>query len=190
MVMLPPHDPVTDRWPHRLEEALPGVTVLRPAAGDETSAALSEADAAYGTLPADLLARAPRLRWLQAPQAGPPPGFYYPALVQHPVSVTNMRDTYTDHVAAHTLALILAVARQLPRYIRDQAQGGWEPDWRPEAVIPLAESRAPRRDGCWPRSAPTSWEWTPASPPLHAGSPGFIRPSTSTACCPPRTSSC
>ncbi|MEV0353327.1 D-2-hydroxyacid dehydrogenase [Nonomuraea sp. NPDC050680] len=142
LVLLPPHDPATAGWRARLEQAVPGLVVLEPETPTEAAQALAEADAAYGTLPADLLAHAGRLRWLQAPQAGPPPAFYHPALVAHRVQVTNMRDTYTDHVAAHTLALVLALARDLPRYAREQARGRWAPDWDPGAVLPLGEATA------------------------------------------------
>ncbi|MEV6158123.1 D-2-hydroxyacid dehydrogenase [Nonomuraea sp. NPDC052129] len=142
LVLLPPHDPATAGWQARLEQAVPGLVVLEPETPAEAARALAEADAAYGTLPADLLAHAGRLRWLQAPQAGPPPAFYHPALVAHPVQVTNMRDTYTDHVAAHTLALVLALARDLPRYAREQARAHWAPDWDPGAVLPMSEATA------------------------------------------------
>ena len=104
--------------------------------------ALRTADAAYGVLPAELLRPAERLRWLQAPQAGPDRGFYHQALVEHPVQVTNMRDTYTDHVATHTVALVLAVGRGLPRYVRDQERARWAPDREPGAVLALAEATA------------------------------------------------
>ncbi|WP_433432312.1 D-2-hydroxyacid dehydrogenase [Nonomuraea sp. CA-141351] len=142
LVLLPPHDPDTAGWRARLEQAVPELVVLEPGTLSEAAQALAEADAAYGTLPPDLLAHAGRLRWLQAPQAGPPPGFYHPALVAHPVQVTNMRDTYTDHVAAHALALVLALARGLPRYAREQARAHWAPDWDPGAVLSLAEATA------------------------------------------------
>lgn len=142
LVMVPPHQDGTATWPERLARAVPDLRVLRPETDEETRAALPEADAAYGALPEDLLAHAERLRWLQAPQAGPPPGFYHPALIAHPVEVTNMRDTYTDHVATHTMALVLALARGLPRYVREQQQSNWAPDWNPDSVLALAESQA------------------------------------------------
>ncbi|WP_405063884.1 D-2-hydroxyacid dehydrogenase [Kribbella sp. NBC_01505] len=138
--MVPPQDAENADWPGRLEAALPGVRVLRPE-GD-AGEVIAQADAAYGVLPEELLAHAARLRWLQAPQAGPAPEFYYPALVEHPVTVTNMRDTYTDHVAAHTLALVLAMARGLPRYLEDQQTAQWAPDWDPGSVLPLGEASA------------------------------------------------
>ena len=39
----------------------------------------------------DLLLKATKLRWLQAPQAAPPAGYYYPELIAHSVVVTNFR---------------------------------------------------------------------------------------------------
>ncbi|MFF1695515.1 D-2-hydroxyacid dehydrogenase [Streptomyces sp. NPDC058257] len=142
LVMVPPLSPETRAWPDRLGKSVPGITVLCPEDPAAVHAALARADAAYGTLTPELLGAARRLRWLQAAQAGPPPGFYHADLVRHPAQVTNMRDTYTDHVAAHTLALVLALARQLPRYVREQAAGNWAPDWSDGAVVPLAEARA------------------------------------------------
>ena len=142
LVMVPPLSAEARSWPDRLVETVPGIKVLCPHGPRDVTAALVRADAAYGTLTPELLGSADRLRWLQAPQAGPPPGFYHPALVRHPVEVTNMRDTYTDHVAAHTMALVLALARQLPRYVREQAAANWAPDWSDGAVVPLGEARA------------------------------------------------
>ncbi|TDD42501.1 D-2-hydroxyacid dehydrogenase, partial [Kribbella antibiotica] len=139
LVMLPELAAETADWPGRLEAAAPGLRVVAPG---EAADAIAEADAAYGVLPEELLGRATRLRWLQAPQAGPAPDFYYPALVEHPVTVTNMRDTYTDHVAAHTLALVLAMARGLPRYVLDQQAVRWAPDWDPGSVLALSEANA------------------------------------------------
>jgi phosphoglycerate dehydrogenase-like enzyme len=142
LVFVPPLQDETESWPERLRREVPGIEVLRPETPEETVEALKRADAAYGTLPEDLLKHAERLRWLQAPQAGPPPGFYHPALIEHPVQVTNMRDTYTDHVATHALTLVLALARGLPRYVRAQERSEWAPDWDPGSVIPLAEVTA------------------------------------------------
>jgi len=86
---------------------------------------LPQADGAFGTLDPQLLARAGRLAWLQAPQAAPPAGYFFPALVAHPVQVTNFRGIYNDHVALHALAMLLALARGLPRYLRQQARAEW-----------------------------------------------------------------
>ena len=141
LVLVPPQSDSTADWPKQLMSAIPGLEVLRPSV-EGAAQALRTADAAYGVLPAELLAETTRLRWLQAEQAGPPAGFYYPELVAHPVQVTNMRATYTDHVAEHTLAMVLALTRGLTRYIRDQQHAEWKPDWTPESMFPLSEATA------------------------------------------------
>lgn len=126
IVLLPPG--IQDHWPAAIRSAVPGVRVSvcdDPAlAGDE----IADADAAYGTIPPDLLSRAARLQWLQAPQAGPPAGWYYPALVEHPAIVTNFRGIYNDHLSAHILAFVLAFSRGLHRYLPAQTRAEWNPD--------------------------------------------------------------
>ncbi|HEY3714419.1 MAG TPA: D-2-hydroxyacid dehydrogenase [Jatrophihabitantaceae bacterium] len=108
----------------RLADELPDVDVVVAEDARAAAAALAGAEAAYGTLTPSLLAAAPALRWLQAPQAGPPPEFYFAELVAHPVVVTNLRDTYTDHVATHAVAMLLALARNIPTYARART---WAP---------------------------------------------------------------
>ena len=126
MVILPPG--FQHQWPELIREAVPGVEVVVrpdvPSARDE----IADADAAYGTIPAELLARAQRLRWLQAPAAGPPAGWYYPELVAHPVQVTNFREIYNDHLGAHIMAFVLAFSRGMHVYVRRQARHEWNPD--------------------------------------------------------------
>jgi phosphoglycerate dehydrogenase-like enzyme len=140
IVMLPPQSEQTERWAAKLAEEVPGVTVSRPADERAAAAELADADAAYGTLPPGLLRHAPGLRWLQAPQAGPPAGYFYPELRDHPVQVTNLRATYTDHVATHAVAMVLALARGLPRYAAQQARREWRPYWDPAEVLHLPEA--------------------------------------------------
>jgi phosphoglycerate dehydrogenase-like enzyme len=107
---------------------------------------LSNADAAFGTLPPDLLRLADRLRWLQAPAAAPPAGYYYPELIDHPVVVTNFRGIYNDHIAAHIMAFILAFARGLHRYIPQQLRREWRP--APSGTYPLPISLTPWSQVC------------------------------------------
>ena len=76
---------------------------------------------------ATLLRQATRLRWLQAPQAAPPAGYYYPELVAHPVVVTNFREIYNDHIAAHIMAFVLAFARGLHYYLPQQQKREYRP---------------------------------------------------------------
>src|SRR5271165_1932816 len=108
----------------------------------QAAAAIVTAEAAFGTLPANLLAKAQRLRWLQAPQAAPPAGYYYSELVSHPLTVTNFREIYNDHISAHILAFVLAFARGLHVFIPQQLRREWKKPPEDEGVVSLPGSTA------------------------------------------------
>src|SRR5216110_1438293 len=112
LLMLPPQSDKTRAWSKRLQEAAPSLTVVVAETDADAARAIGNADAAFGTMPDALLAKAGRLRWLQAPQAAPPAGYYTPALIAHPVVVTNFREIYNDTIGAHIMAFVLAFARE------------------------------------------------------------------------------
>jgi phosphoglycerate dehydrogenase-like enzyme len=142
LLMLPPQTAQTRDWGARVAGALPGLRVL--VAEDEAEAVrvVGTAEAAFGVLPPEVLRQAARLRWLQAPQAAPPAGYYYAELIAHPVVVTNFREIYNDHIASHVMAFVLAFARGLHYYLPRQ----WRREWRPEpldtGVVHLSEATA------------------------------------------------
>jgi phosphoglycerate dehydrogenase-like enzyme len=140
LLMLPPQSVKTREWGARVAAALPELNVV--VAEDEAHAAkvIGAAEAAFGVLPAALVRQAARLRWLQAPQAAPPAGYYYPELVAHPVVVTNFREIYNDHIAAHIMAFVLAFARGLHYYLPRQAQRQWRPEPHDTGVVHLPEA--------------------------------------------------
>ena len=142
LLMLPPQTATTRAWASRLAGALRDLSVV--VAEDEPHAAriLADADAAFGTITPALLRGATRLRWLQAPQAAPPAGYYYPELIAHPVVVTNFREIYNDHIGAHILAFVLAFARGLHHYVPLQLQRVWKPRPFDSGVIHLPEATA------------------------------------------------
>src|SRR5437660_9978612 len=139
LLMLPPQEAKTREWAARVKSGVPGLEVIVAEDAPAARAAIARADCAFGTLPPDLLAQATRLSWLQAPQAAPPAGYYYPALVQHPVVVTNFREIYNDHIAAHIMAFVLAFARDLHRYLPQQARRDWKPSPLDTGVVALTE---------------------------------------------------
>ncbi len=141
-VFLPPVTATIRAWARELAQAVPELAVVVADSRAEAQRAITDADAAYGTLPPELLPHAQRLRWLQAPQAAPPAGYYYPALVQHPVVVTNFRGIYNDHIAAHILAFVLTFARGLHRYVPQQLRQEWQPAPPNTAVVHLPETTA------------------------------------------------
>jgi lactate dehydrogenase-like 2-hydroxyacid dehydrogenase len=94
--------------------------VIAEAGDDAAQQELVDADAAYGTLTPELLAAAPKLRWLQCPAAAPVGNYYFPELVASDVVVTNMRGIYDEELSIHTLTLMLGVNRQMDRYHSQQ----------------------------------------------------------------------
>ena len=125
-VMLPPQSDTTRAWARRLAETVPEVRVV--VADDAIAAAreIADAEAAFGRLDPQLLSKARNLRWLQAPFAAPPAGYYFPELIDHPVDVTNFREIYNDHIGAHILAFVLAFARGLHMFIPQQLRREWK----------------------------------------------------------------
>ena len=142
LLMLPPQTSTTRDWAARVAAALPSLTVIVAEHEADAATAIVDAESAFGVLPAALLAKAGRLRWLQAPQAAPPAGYYYPALVQHPVVVTNFREIYNDHIGAHIMAFVLAFARDFHRYWPQQARREWKPAPLDTGVVHLPEATA------------------------------------------------
>ncbi|HKZ08732.1 MAG TPA: D-2-hydroxyacid dehydrogenase [Methylomirabilota bacterium] len=142
LVMLPPQTSTTRDWAARLATAVPELRVVVAEDAAAAAVAIPDAEAAFGTPTPELLAKAGRLRWLQAPQAAPPAGFYHATLVAHPVVVTNFREIYNDHIAAHIMAFVLAFARGLHHYFPRQLRREWHPLPLDTGVIHLPEATA------------------------------------------------
>ena len=100
--------------------------VVNAASDAEAVAAMPEADAFFGKITPAMLAAATRLRWVQSPTASLE-HYLFPELVEHPCTLTNMRGLFYDVIADHVFAYILAFARNLPRYFRDQLAARWDP---------------------------------------------------------------
>lgn len=141
-LFLPPATPTTRQWATRLAAAAPGLRVAVAESVEQARQELPRAAAAFGTLPPDLLPLAGQLRWLQAPAAAPPAGYYYQELIDHPVVVTNFRGIYNDHIATHILAFLLAFARGLHRYLPQQLRHEWRPAPPGVDVVHLPETTA------------------------------------------------
>ena len=141
-IMLPPQSSTTRAWGKRLTERVPEVRVIVAEDMATAEREIVDADAAFGWLSADLLSRATRLRWLQAPQAAPAAGYYYPELIAHPLSVTNFREIFNDHISAHILAFVLALSRGLHIYIPQQLRREWKKPGDNQGVVHLPEATA------------------------------------------------
>ena len=140
IVFLPPQSAITRGWAARLAGEVGEATVVVAEDAPAAETAIVDADAVFGTLTPALLARATRLRWLQAPQAAPPAGFYFPELVAHPLVATNFREIFNDHIGAHIMAFVLAFARGLDRYIPQQTRREWKKPAEDHGVVHLPDA--------------------------------------------------
>jgi len=142
LVMLPPQSAITRDWGRQLADAMPEVRVV--IAEDQAMAEreIVDAEAAFGRLPREVLAKARRLRWLQAPQIAPPAGYYYPELIEHSLTVTNFREIFNDHISAHIMAFVLAFARGLHIYFPQQLRREWKKPGDNSDVVHLPEATA------------------------------------------------
>ena len=92
------------------------------------AAALAEipgAGAFFGKMTPELLQAAASLRWIQAPTASLE-HYVFPALVEHPATLTNMRGLFSDVIADHVMGYVLCFARNLHVYIRRQMAHRYE----------------------------------------------------------------
>jgi phosphoglycerate dehydrogenase-like enzyme len=143
LLMLPPQSDKTREWARRLAAQHPEADIIAPETTEGAEQAIALAEAAYGTISPALLKRAEKLRWLQAPQAAPPAGFYYPELIAHPVEITNFREIYNDHIGAHVMAFVLAFARGFQVYLPQQLRREWKQAERESGdVVHLHEATA------------------------------------------------
>ncbi|MBV9553982.1 MAG: D-2-hydroxyacid dehydrogenase, partial [Alphaproteobacteria bacterium] len=64
-------------------------------------------------------------------------------LIAHPVEITNFREIYNDHIAAHIMSFVLAFARGLHVYIPQQLRREWKPAPREDdTIVHLPEATA------------------------------------------------
>ncbi|MDP3062754.1 MAG: D-2-hydroxyacid dehydrogenase, partial [Chloroflexota bacterium] len=74
MVFLPENVP--DEWIRRVRESVPGCDARLAKSNQAALKEIVDADAAYGAVTPELLGAAKKLRWIQAPAAAPPIGYY------------------------------------------------------------------------------------------------------------------
>ena len=120
------HPPVEPERLGKIRDAAGPMSVINAADEREAWAAIADADAFFGKLTPQLLAAAPRLRWVQSPTASLE-HYIFPALIEHSCLLTNMRGLFSDVIADQVYGYILCFARNLPFYIRNQTAARWEP---------------------------------------------------------------
>lgn len=123
---------IDDDWKRRIQRQVADQGCHVAFVHDNHAEALEEirdAEILFGYITPDMLDRAVKLRWIQAPMAslGQSSGeyFIFPELVKRNVRVTNMSGIYSDVIAAHVFAYLTCFARDFPKLIRNQEQRIW-----------------------------------------------------------------
>jgi phosphoglycerate dehydrogenase-like enzyme len=120
------HPPIDPARLARLQAAASGETVVNAADEGEANRAVADADAFLGKITPSTLAAARQLRWVQSFTASLE-HYLFPALVEHPCILTNMRGLFSDVIADQVMGYVVCFARNLHTYIRNQAERKWAP---------------------------------------------------------------
>jgi phosphoglycerate dehydrogenase-like enzyme len=128
LLTLPPD--VTEQYRVRLSRTFPEIAIDVVATADKAAAALPEADMllTFGQMMKNLkldLASAAKLRWIQALGTGLDGITDQPALSPG-VTVTSLHGVHGAPVSEAALASMLALARDLPGFVRAQDEHQWK----------------------------------------------------------------
>ncbi len=111
----------------QVEAAMPpGVRLVDMSAA--TPREIAAADAAIGVCSAEVLAQATHLQWIQWLAAGVEGCVKQPLLHEHHVLLTNTPAVAAPSIAEHVIAMMLALSRHFPDFMRQQQAHKW-PDW-------------------------------------------------------------
>ncbi len=123
---LPP--PIRERYAARLREMFPTTRVDLVDRHDKVDPFIADADVlvTFGPMMADhVFAKARNLKWVQALGSGVD-GISDQPSFREEIILTNIRGIHGAPVAEAAIASMLALARDLPRSVRNQDQAVWE----------------------------------------------------------------
>jgi phosphoglycerate dehydrogenase-like enzyme len=121
----------------RWQEEFPNVEFTVAQSAAEQVAAAPGAHAWLGRISrAAFLAAGPQLRWVHSTGVGIETLIKIPELVASDVIVTNVRGGHSNNVAEHAFALLLALTRTIPLFVRNQQEHAYR---KPVAGQPLVE---------------------------------------------------
>jgi phosphoglycerate dehydrogenase-like enzyme len=110
----------------RIVNVSPQLQVVNASDLNQAMKEIVDATAFFGKLTPDLLSASTQLKWVQSPTASLE-HYLFPALVEHPCVLSNMRGLFSDVIADHVMGFVLCFARNLHVYLRQQQQGIWSP---------------------------------------------------------------
>ena len=120
------HPPVEAERLASIRNAAGAMTVVNAADEGDAVRHITDADAFFGKITPPMLAAARRLRWVQSATASLE-HYVFPALVEHPCTLTNMRGLFSDNIADQVMGFVICFARNLHLYVRNQMAAKWAP---------------------------------------------------------------
>ena len=107
----------------------PGLQLVEASTDDEIMAQIDTAEVVFGYLTAEQFVAAKNLKWIHTLDAGMEGLFNaVPDIANSDVVVTNSRGAGAPMIGEHGVALMLALARQLPRFWADKQAHRWDQD--------------------------------------------------------------
>lgn len=132
---------IAPRWfAEQLREQFPQLEIVQHNSYEGIEEHIIEAEVIFGfSLRKDQFTAARKLRWIHSPAAAVHQ-FMFSELVNSDVILTNARDVHGPVVAEHVIALIFALAKQIPQAVRLQQQHIWGQElmWRESRPRELA----------------------------------------------------
>jgi phosphoglycerate dehydrogenase-like enzyme len=118
---------VTNSWvASHVEEIrgdFPTVEFVIPDSDEDKTAAAADAEVAFGSVTAELLAAAPRLKWVHAASAGVE--WMPPELAATDIVVTNTRGAHASTIAEHGFGMLVYLARRFEDLRQAQRDKVW-----------------------------------------------------------------
>src|SRR3954452_16854140 len=120
-----PAERLPDSQLAQIQAAAPDLHVVMTTERAEIAALLDQVEIAI-SFPHDLLARAPRLRWVQEWGAGVDWLLSHPEIAELDFTLTNASGVHAIPISEQILGYLLAFARRLPAAVRAQDRRAWQ----------------------------------------------------------------
>ncbi len=106
----------------------PGTDEKPPVGQEDLDSLLAQAEVIFGVLlfPDNLLARAPKLKWIHIGGTGIDP-YIASGIFDGNVTVTNSRGAVAIPIAEHALTFIMMLAKKAPQLLENKRKRLWEP---------------------------------------------------------------
>lgn len=119
---------LTDAMKNAINEAVPEARLVAIEDRSEIDREIVDAQVLIGDgISEDQLKLAQQLVWHHRPWVGVE-GLINPTYIEKGIVITNGKGTNAANIAEHVIAMMLAFARELPKFVRDQSRKVWR-EW-------------------------------------------------------------